>query len=291
MSQLVSMDESPLYLPSQYELPNKIFSNFTIGITGYAEVDRIWASRIVSCLGGVPTETFSRKNTHLLCENKSNESAKIKKALEWNIPLVDTQWLHEWVEHGRDSLDMTDAPCNQSPSVQNAIDSQIDFNSNLKRHALNNPGDLLDDLLFNDENKNVEIDDLKDSLDWTKKNSNVKKRPIVFEIQNVDQKQKPLKEVIEISYDDIDSQNYTKNLLGDLFTPKKPKLTDRPKVFLLSGVTTSKRELESQITSLGGKLSHESRWDSSCTHLIVGSAQKTEKILSACCMGTWYICE
>lgn len=44
------------------------------------------------------TDDFSKKNTHLLCLDKSVPSPKTQKASEWKIPIISREWLFNEIE-------------------------------------------------------------------------------------------------------------------------------------------------------------------------------------------------
>ncbi|KAJ3045058.1 DNA topoisomerase 2-binding protein 1, partial [Rhizophlyctis rosea] len=65
-----------------------------IGVSGYDGAERGHLSRLSTLLGASFTEHFSRKNTVLMCRpGTEQKSAKWKKAVEWRIPCVGSEWL------------------------------------------------------------------------------------------------------------------------------------------------------------------------------------------------------
>ncbi len=56
-------------------------------------------AKLVSLMGGKWSESFSRRNTHLLAE--TNEGTKVDKAKEWGIPVLKRSWFDACVDVGR----------------------------------------------------------------------------------------------------------------------------------------------------------------------------------------------
>ena len=93
---IVDFDEVVFYRPLRIETPLHGFESYMIGITGYDGLERQHLGKLVTRLGGKFTENFTRKNTHLLCKERSG--VKYEKALQWKIPAVDRSWLLGFVE-------------------------------------------------------------------------------------------------------------------------------------------------------------------------------------------------
>jgi BRCT domain type II-containing protein len=94
-----------MFQPTKTALPLEDFKNAVFGSTGFPDYDKAWVERLVGLLGGTFTQTFSRKNSHLIC-NPSYKigSAKVEKAREWNIPVVDVEWLYKSIDLGRAAI-------------------------------------------------------------------------------------------------------------------------------------------------------------------------------------------
>ncbi|KAI8901285.1 hypothetical protein BC833DRAFT_655593 [Globomyces pollinis-pini] len=99
-SSLVPIDQSILFKPTKVPLPLTSFQNLVIGISGYQDVERLWINRMATLMGAKFTETFSRKNTHLIRNPEVPSNTKTIKALEWGVPCVSIDWLYECLELG-----------------------------------------------------------------------------------------------------------------------------------------------------------------------------------------------
>ena len=64
----------------------------------------------------------------------------------------------------------------------------------------------------------------------------------------------------------------------------------KKKVFLATGIPTAQRPyVRSVIERLGGTFLYGDCWDYTCTHIIIGRPNRTEKCLAACAAGTWFL--
>jgi hypothetical protein len=264
-----------------------------IGLTGFLEVERIWIGRIVNCLGGVCTDTFSRKNTHLLAQDVLAKSAKISKAKEWKCPIIRVDWLYSVLEHGvlpgsskrvplqdRISQDDSMVPSLKAGKGEDVFDT-------ISTKVADPYLDPLEQLLF-DEVKPVvmPVPEMKPKvMDISEfiPQAEPKKRTIQVEVE----KSKSVNTLQQsVSYDDHDSVSQQNRL----FQPntKKPKVIER--VFMFSGLSPIDRQtVAREVPNLGGSCLNQDKWDPKCTHLIVLEPQKTEKFLAACASGAWYL--
>lgn len=66
-------------------------TDLKIALTGFVGPQRQALKLLISAIGAEYSESMSKRNTHLICHEKSG--AKYLKALEWNIQVVDLNWL------------------------------------------------------------------------------------------------------------------------------------------------------------------------------------------------------
>jgi hypothetical protein len=67
-----------------------------IGISGYDGMERVHIIRLIHLLGGHTTDTFSKKNTHLICYKINGP--KYEFARKWNIPIIKAEWLYNCIK-------------------------------------------------------------------------------------------------------------------------------------------------------------------------------------------------
>ena len=75
------------------------FEAFSFSITGYENIERSNIGKLAQRLGSAYSESFSRRNTHLICKNK--EGVKFEKATEWKVVAVTADWLVECAKQGK----------------------------------------------------------------------------------------------------------------------------------------------------------------------------------------------
>jgi hypothetical protein len=112
-----------------------------------------------------------------------------------------------------------------------------------------------------------------------------------------------------VVYEDYESNNERQKLLDHIDSRKRRRETQNDssstdcaefggfhqinsikKVFLATGIPSSKRPyVRSVIERLGGTFVYGDCWDYSCTHIIIGRPNRTEKCLAACASGTWFL--
>ena len=93
----------PTYTPLSIRLPIPNFSVFSFSISGFAPRERVNLQRLCTLLGSSASESFSKKKTsHLICEKGTHEgSAKYRKARQWGIPVVVSDWIYRCADTGR----------------------------------------------------------------------------------------------------------------------------------------------------------------------------------------------
>jgi NAD-dependent DNA ligase len=68
-----------------------------LSITGFNGAERIALAHFIKALGVTYDDAMSKSTLYLICAKKSGP--KYEKAIEWNIKLVDVDWLYE-LAHG-----------------------------------------------------------------------------------------------------------------------------------------------------------------------------------------------
>ncbi|KAJ3187995.1 DNA topoisomerase 2-binding protein 1 [Gaertneriomyces sp. JEL0708] len=117
-----------IYRPTKHELPLAGFKHLIIGISGYHGIERDHLGRLVRVIGADFTETLSKKNTHLLSP-RGLQNLKTQKASEWNVKIVDAEWLYECTAAGRllptneDGCDQSNVP-DMLPSMDEAVTTE-----------------------------------------------------------------------------------------------------------------------------------------------------------------------
>ncbi|KAJ3094061.1 DNA topoisomerase 2-binding protein 1 [Phlyctochytrium planicorne] len=69
-------------------------------VTGIEGIYREHLGRLIKVFGGKFTESLTRRNTHVIAGDIAADSTKIKKAREWNIPVVSLDWLSQCAKAG-----------------------------------------------------------------------------------------------------------------------------------------------------------------------------------------------
>lgn len=267
---LVPLNTSVLFKPTIHDLPlNEVW---VAACTGFEEFDRSWISRIVEVLGGVFTDSFSRKNTHLILNTTASGGPKALKAKEWGVDVVGIEWLDECVNAGH---------------IVKKDESRF-----LSAHSIqkDNKGKLL-------KTKEQIVD---------REVSTGSLSPIPVQNQTASNRMKNIKELI-VNYESDDDGHKPKRVFVEIdqigvSAAKRPRQASyldvvgqsernklltlnakRPKVFMFSGIPFADREkLVALIQKLGGRVLMSEVWSEECTHLIVAKVVKTEKFLTAC---------
>lgn len=69
-----------------------------VSVTGFVDSSRYGIISMLHEIGTGYTDNLSRKNTHLICKDRSGP--KYVKALEWGLHVVSIDWLYHIVRHG-----------------------------------------------------------------------------------------------------------------------------------------------------------------------------------------------
>ncbi|CCI47804.1 unnamed protein product [Albugo candida] len=80
-------------------LPLDCFRKVSASISVYVGVDRVVILQLLELVGAKVTKKLSRRNTHLICLNPFG--MKYEKAKEWNIPVVNAQWIMQSISQQR----------------------------------------------------------------------------------------------------------------------------------------------------------------------------------------------
>lgn len=91
--------DNTLFTPLRYQVPLAAFNSLKIGISGYDGLEREHLGKLATTLGAEFTETFSKRNTHLICR-PGTDNIKLRKAKEWGIPIASAQWLYACAAEG-----------------------------------------------------------------------------------------------------------------------------------------------------------------------------------------------
>ncbi|KAI8819393.1 BRCT domain-containing protein [Fimicolochytrium jonesii] len=89
-----------LFQPLNIPVPLEEFSGLIIGVSGYDGYERIHLEKLATALGAEFTETFSKRNTHLISK-PGIDNAKLLKAKDWRIPVATAEWLYACAAHGK----------------------------------------------------------------------------------------------------------------------------------------------------------------------------------------------
>ncbi|CCO29651.1 putative aminotransferase C660.12c [Rhizoctonia solani AG-1 IB] len=97
---LCSPEENVTYAPLKIELPVLGAELIKLHWSGLDNEQETAVKRLIKALGITPTETFARRvNTHLLCPSRSG--LKYNKALQWQVAVVDMEWIYGIGKEGK----------------------------------------------------------------------------------------------------------------------------------------------------------------------------------------------
>ncbi|KAF8673990.1 PLP-dependent transferase [Rhizoctonia solani] len=97
---LCSPEENITYAPLKVELPVPGAEFIKLHWTGLDNEQETAVKRLIKALGIASTETFARRvNTHLLCPSRSG--LKYGKALQWQVAVVDMEWIYGIGKEGK----------------------------------------------------------------------------------------------------------------------------------------------------------------------------------------------
>ncbi|KAM6504048.1 hypothetical protein JOM56_000991 [Amanita muscaria] len=84
-------EEHIAFLPLGIQFPVAGTETIVMSFSGLDQSEICWMSRLLRALGIQLASTFSQRATHLLCP--SGTGLKYQKAQQWNIPVVNREWL------------------------------------------------------------------------------------------------------------------------------------------------------------------------------------------------------
>ncbi|CAA7267493.1 unnamed protein product [Cyclocybe aegerita] len=84
-------DENVAFVPLSIPVPIAGAERVVMSISGFDQSESCSLKRLLRALGITQAATFSRRSTHLLCP--SGKGLKFDKAREWNIPVINNDWL------------------------------------------------------------------------------------------------------------------------------------------------------------------------------------------------------
>ncbi|KJA25092.1 hypothetical protein HYPSUDRAFT_214141 [Hypholoma sublateritium FD-334 SS-4] len=91
-------DEQVSFVPLDIQLPVAGAEDIIISISGFEQSEAHGLKRLFRALGIALATTFTRHSTHLICP--SGTGLKFEKAREWDIPVIDVQWLAAMASSG-----------------------------------------------------------------------------------------------------------------------------------------------------------------------------------------------
>ncbi|PPR02379.1 hypothetical protein CVT24_011721 [Panaeolus cyanescens] len=92
-------EENPAYVPLDIPLPVSGAEALIFAYSGFDQSEVMSLQRLFRALGINHSKVFSKKCTHLLCP--SGKGPKFDKALEWNIPVVNMEFLRYMSTRGQ----------------------------------------------------------------------------------------------------------------------------------------------------------------------------------------------
>ncbi|KAF8337796.1 hypothetical protein F5887DRAFT_1137752 [Amanita rubescens] len=79
------------FLPLNIQVPIAGTESIIMSFSGLHQDELCWLTRLLRALGIPLANAFSKRTTHLLCP--SGTGPKYEKAREWNIPVINREWL------------------------------------------------------------------------------------------------------------------------------------------------------------------------------------------------------
>ncbi|KAF9048823.1 hypothetical protein BJ165DRAFT_1580170 [Panaeolus papilionaceus] len=92
-------EENPAYVPLAISLPVSGAEKLILAFSGFDQSEVLSLQRLFRALGINHSKVFSRKCTHLLCP--SGKGPKFDKAAEWNVPVVNMNFLRSMCIDGQ----------------------------------------------------------------------------------------------------------------------------------------------------------------------------------------------
>ncbi|XP_034939665.1 PAX-interacting protein 1-like [Chelonus insularis] len=106
-----------LHFPIPFDVTEKPCPNHNISFSGFEGEERTKIKAMFDAIGVKYTTYFSRHNTILIC--RKPEGPKYKKAKEWQIPVVNAQWITDILCGQLNALHQIDTPKYQQFSLSN----------------------------------------------------------------------------------------------------------------------------------------------------------------------------
>jgi hypothetical protein len=321
---LLGSSDSILFRPTKVPLPSPSFASLSISLTGFNETDRNWIRRMAILLGASFTESFSRKNTHLIVKDLETATGpKVEKAREWGVVLTTEDWLYDSIRLGivassqksKDKdlsgiLQTTKASKYISQSVSKSAQGKLfvvlilvalrmGLHLNMEKVVSRSDAVEVGDSPSVDINKDSESlavpaqlqNQVEEALalidDLDDSDSDFDHEVVVLKrrITEVDKIEMPSPKKILKKVEYIDAVGQSEQMrLLESLTPSKPK------VFMFSGISVQERSgLTRVVEAMGGSVLESETWNPQCTHLIVHKIVKTEKFLAACASCAWVL--
>lgn len=97
---------SSLYFPIPDAVNSIDLRNIAISITGFCGPDLLHVEQLIVLLGADFYNTLTRKRSLLLTPGDQKKGPKQLKAEEWDVPIVNVEWLWETIRRGDDEVDI-----------------------------------------------------------------------------------------------------------------------------------------------------------------------------------------
>ncbi|GBE88429.1 hypothetical protein SCP_1302440 [Sparassis crispa] len=109
------------FSPLKIRTPIDGAENINLSFSGLDQSEACWVRRLARALGVNIALNFSRRSTHLLCPSRTG--AKVEKAREWGVPIVDMSWVTDVATTGAIPLvDRTPAVPEPEPEAAMEVD-------------------------------------------------------------------------------------------------------------------------------------------------------------------------
>jgi len=244
-------DENPIFIPCTLEMPIEEFKEIVIGITGFNGIERAHIGKLISKLGAIFSDTLTRKHNFLICDPENmNNSLKYKKALEWNIPVLNINWIYDCFRQER-----------KLPYEKYILGNKANSNSKSEREA-----------------QLIKENDLLSNLSTILNNDHITKEPDEMQIdpQNNEQPEN-IMETEDIKENELEKE---KTPEVEIKPEPEPQKEENPE--LLKGVVISisqrlshrKNELWELATKMGAECMV--KYDDTCTHYIHSGVRAKE---------------
>jgi hypothetical protein len=196
---------------------------------------------MVTIMGGTCTETFSRKNSHLIVADPNLKSEKLRKAKDWRIPVHDIHWLYSFLTETM----ITESSEQEKISVKSG-EEEVKIVDSIKR-------------ISNNFEKISQQNRQPEKLQFQIKSP--------YFNRSVNQRQ-------EVVYQEESNEPTQKSHVSELFS-------SAPHILLSGIALNERDVIIGDIERLGAIVIDSDKWVQSCSILVVKEPVKTEKFLCA----------